>query len=72
LWLLHDDDKVGGALTLDEDVEITHTRSEDKAWFIGTLFLAPALVMLVGVVVVRRRHRRRRPVVSMPTKGEQP
>jgi hypothetical protein len=58
LWLLKDD-VAGGAVASDDDVAIRHTRDGDVAWFYGTTFLAPVIVMLGGLTYVARRRRRR-------------
>lgn len=58
LWLLRDD-AAGGAVDMDDDVPIVHTRDEDSFWFYGTTVVAPALVLLAGLLFVRSRRRRR-------------
>jgi hypothetical protein len=58
LWLLRDD-AAGGAVESDEDVPIVHTRDDDALWFYGSTFVAPGLVLFVGLMIVRRRRRRR-------------
>jgi hypothetical protein len=58
LWLLKDD-VAGGAVASDDDVPIRHTRDGDVAWFYGSTFLAPILVLLGGLTYVARRRRRR-------------
>ena len=41
----------------EEDVRIVHKRDEDAAWFYGTTFGAPALVLLFGFFSVSMRRR---------------
>jgi hypothetical protein len=60
-WLVGDEAFAGVAST-EADVPITHTRKQDVVWFYSTIFLAPALVIGVGVAVTRgTRRRKRRP-----------
>ena len=60
-WLVGDEAYAGVAST-EADVPITHTRKQDVVWFYSTIFLAPALVIGVGVAVTRgTRRRKRRP-----------
>jgi hypothetical protein len=58
-WLLRDDDAPAGAVTVDDDVPIRHTRDEDTAVFYGTVLGGPALIVVVGLVTVTLRRRRR-------------
>jgi len=58
LWLLRDD-VAGGAAVSDDDVPIRHTRDGDVAWFYGTTFLAPIVVLAGGLAYVAARRRRR-------------
>lgn len=58
LWLLRDD-VAGGAAVSDDDVPIRHTRDGDVAWFYGTTFLAPLVVLVGGLAYVAARRRRR-------------
>jgi len=57
-WLLRDD-SVSGDVVSDEDVPIRHTRDDDKLWFYGTTFAAPALVLGLGLGFVSIKRRRR-------------
>jgi hypothetical protein len=59
LWLLRDDAAGGGALELDEDVPILHTRDSDSLWFYGSTVMSPALVLLFGLLFVKSRRKRR-------------
>jgi len=59
LWLLRDDDAPAGAVTVDEDVPVRHTRDEDTAIFYGTVLGGPAVLVLGGLASVNRRRRRR-------------
>lgn len=54
-WLAGDDD-VAGTVEREEDVRIEHTRDQDKAWFYGTIFGVPALVLVGGALRLRRRR----------------
>jgi hypothetical protein len=47
---------LGGTITTEEDVPITHTRSQDVRWFYASTLAAPALVLALGFVVTRRRR----------------
>ncbi len=56
-WLLGED--AIGAPTSEVDVPMQHTRGQDVLWFYATLFLAPALALVAGLVVTRQRRVRR-------------
>jgi len=58
-WLMGDE-SFSGQTSTEADVKITHTRKQDVAWFYSTIFLAPALVIGVGVAVTRKSRRKRR------------
>ena len=61
-WLLGDE-AISGATNVEQDIVITRTRTQDVYVFYGTLFLAPAAVVLAGYLGSRRRGRTRaRPV----------
>jgi hypothetical protein len=64
-WLMGDEALAGVAST-EADVPISHTRKQDVIWFYSTIFLAPALVIVVGLAVTRSNKRRRRPGGSSP------
>jgi hypothetical protein len=68
-WLLRDDDTPAGAVTVDEDVPIRHTRDEDTAVFYGTVLGAPALLVVVGLLNVNLRRRRRSAAESIGASG---
>jgi hypothetical protein len=55
-WLMGDEVYTGLVAT-EMDLPITHTRKQDVAWFYGTIFLAPALVLGVGWTVTKRRKK---------------
>jgi hypothetical protein len=55
-WLLGDE-QLQGATNTEQDVPLTRTRQMDSAWFYGTTFLAPVLVVGVGWVTRRRAKR---------------
>jgi hypothetical protein len=55
-WLLGEE-HLQGATSTEQDVPLTRSQSQDKAWFYATLFLAPIAVLALGSVV-RRRPRR--------------
>jgi hypothetical protein len=60
-WLVGDE-AFAGIPSTEADVPITHTRKQDVVWFYSTIFLAPALVIGIGVGVTRGgRRRKRRP-----------
>ncbi|MEW5740232.1 MAG: Gldg family protein [Myxococcota bacterium] len=52
-WLLGDEQLVGATNT-EVDVPLTRTRQMDSAWFYGTTFAAPMLVLSVGLAARRR------------------
>ena len=56
-WLLGDEASAG-AMDVEVDAPIRHTRKQDVAWFYGTIFLVPALVLATGAAVTRRQRRR--------------
>jgi len=58
-WLMGDE-TFSGVVSSEADVPITHTRKQDVAWFYGTIFLAPALVVGLGVGVTRQTRRKKR------------
>ncbi len=57
-WLFGDEAYTGQTST-EADVPISHTRKQDVVWFYGTIFLAPALVIVAGLAVTRGARRRR-------------
>jgi hypothetical protein len=68
------EERISGRVNNEEDSPITHTRKQDVAWFYGTVFVAPALVLGVGVMATRRRRRSRRKVAvesANQPKGQQ-
>jgi ABC-type uncharacterized transport system len=56
-WLLGEE--ALGAAGSETDVPLYHTRGQDLAWFYGTVFVAPALVLGAGIWFTRRRRLRR-------------
>lgn len=54
-WLVGDED-FSGEVENEEDVRIEHTRDSDTAWFYGTIFGVPLLVLGLGAMLVRRRQ----------------
>ena len=62
-WLIGEE-SFAGMITSEADVPITHTRKQDVAWFYGTIFLAPALVIAAGVAVTRGTRRKRKQVAA--------
>jgi hypothetical protein len=50
-------------------VPISHTRKQDVIWFYGTIFLAPALVIVAGMAVTRSARKRRRTAAPTATQG---
>jgi hypothetical protein len=57
-WLLGEE-QLQGATNSELDVPMTRTRAQDSAWFYGTTFLAPVLVLVMGFLVRRRTSRPR-------------
>jgi uncharacterized membrane protein len=55
-WLLGEE-AYAGETTSEADIPITHTRKQDVAWFYGTIFVVPALVLGIGAIATRRRRR---------------
>ncbi len=58
-WLLGDE-AFAGEVSSEADVPIAHTHKQDVIWFYSTMFLAPALALLAGLLVMRRRVRPRK------------
>jgi hypothetical protein len=56
-WLLGDDNAKGMTDT-EKDEPVEHTRGQDVAWFYGTVFGVPAMVLAAGFGVTRRKRRR--------------
>jgi len=56
-WLLGEPD-AAGPISNEEDVPVRHTRKQDVLWFYGSVFLAPALVLLAGWAATRKRRKR--------------
>jgi hypothetical protein len=57
-WLMGDE-AYSGLVATEMDLPIVHTRKQDVAWFYGTIFLAPALVVSVGWAATKRRKKAR-------------
>lgn len=66
-WLLGED-QLMGVTNSELDVPLARTQTQDKAWFFGTLFLAPSAVLGIGVLA-RRRSRRSPRATSAPARG---
>jgi len=49
------DEDFAGEVENEEDVQIEHTRESDTAWFYGTIFGVPLLILGLGAMLVRRR-----------------
>jgi hypothetical protein len=43
-----------GEVNTEEDVRIEHSQQKDLAWFYGTIFGVPGLVLAGGLIVSRR------------------
>ena len=56
-WLVGEDALIGET-EREEDVEIRHTRDDDKAWFWGTILGVPLLILALGGIIVNIRRRR--------------
>lgn len=57
-WLMGDE-TYSGVISTEADVPITHTRKQDVVWFYSTIFLAPALVVGLGLTITRRSRRKK-------------
>ena len=57
-WLMGEE-SFAGQVSTEADVPITHTRKQDVAWFYGSVFAVPGLVLGLGALVTRRRRRAR-------------
>jgi hypothetical protein len=57
-WLMGDE-TYSGVISTEADVPITHTRKQDVVWFYSTIFLAPALVVGLGMTITRRTRRKK-------------
>jgi hypothetical protein len=67
-WLMGDE-VYSGLVATEMDLPITHTRKQDVAWFYGTIFLAPALVLGAGWAVTKRRKKAAAPPSPAATVG---
>ncbi len=56
-WLVGEDQLIGQT-EREEDVEIRHTRDDDKAWFWGTILGVPLLILAFGTLLVNVRRRK--------------
>jgi hypothetical protein len=63
-WLLGEPD-AAGPINNEEDVPVRHTRKQDVVWFYGSVFLAPALVLLAGWSATRKRRKRSKREVKL-------
>jgi len=54
-WLVGDE-ALAGETENEEDVRIQHTRDQDVAWFWGTIFAVPMLILIGGMVFIRIRR----------------
>lgn len=66
-WLMGEE-SFAGQISTEADIPISHTRKQDVAWFYGSIFAVPGLVLGLGAIVTRRR-RRVRGKSSAPTSG---
>jgi len=66
-WLTGDE-AYSGAISSEADVPITHTRKQDVVWFYASIFVAPVLVIGLGLLVTRptRRKKRRAAIPTLP------
>lgn len=58
-WLVGDE-SLAGTTESEEDVKIQHTKDENVAWFYGTIFAVPMLVLATGVLLTTTRKRGRK------------
>jgi hypothetical protein len=56
-WLVGDEELAGNTNS-EDDVKIEHTKDEDTAWFYGTIFAVPLMIMGLGIVFTTTRQRR--------------
>ena len=70
-WLMGDE-AFSGQTSTEADVQITHTRKQDVAWFYSTIFLAPALVIGAGVVGHPQRPAQAPPEQGRRKRGGRP
>lgn len=68
-WLLGEE-QLMGTTNSEVDVAVMRNREQDKLWFYGSIVLAPALVLLVGLLARRRARRLPRPVITAPAPSE--
>jgi hypothetical protein len=61
-WLTGDE-AYSGATSSEADVPITHTRKQDVVWFYSSVFLAPVLVIGLGLLVRRQTRRKKKAAV---------
>jgi len=54
-WLVGDEE-LAGETESEKDVRIQHTRDQDVAWFWGTIFAVPVLILIGGMVFIRIRR----------------
>lgn len=57
-WLMGDE-AIAADVAQEQDMPIVHTKSEDKGWFYLTVFAAPTLILVGGLLYTRRGRRRR-------------
>ncbi|MFO0598462.1 MAG: Gldg family protein [Myxococcaceae bacterium] len=62
-WLLGDE-QLAGVTNTEVDVPLTRTRQQDTAWFYGTTFFAPLLVIALGFAARRRKPAKKAEVAS--------
>lgn len=56
-WLLGDE-AITGEVASEVDVPVAHTRKQDIFWFYSSIFVAPTLVLGLGLLASRRRRGR--------------
>jgi len=62
------EDAIAGSINNEEDVPVTHTRKQDVMWFYSSVFVAPVLVLGIGMTLTRTRKRRTtKPTAVRPT-----
>jgi hypothetical protein len=66
-WLLGDE-ALAGETTTETDVPIQHTRKQDAAWFYSSIFMAPILVIGVGLLATGRRRKQKRAAARTQSK----
>jgi hypothetical protein len=73
-WLMGDE-AFQGVVSSEADVPISHTRKQDVMWFYGTIFLAPAMLVGIGLGISKSSRRKKAaagggPAAPSPSRSE--